>query len=249
MSTITILGEGPLGHAVADALGARGDVVAVHGRPRSGRHDAGAIRGSDVVVDASRGDAVLSNVTVALAAGVRRIAVATTGWEQDRERVASRAERLGATVVAAPNLALGAAIFLRLVSDAAHLAAAIGGFEPSVVEWHRRAKVDRPSGTARDIVRRLSDASLSIDPDEIAVVRSGAMPGQHTVALDGPSETIELRLTARDRRGYAAGAIAAIDWLVADTGRPAGIVPFDVVVDDLIARHSRPIPAPTASAA
>jgi 4-hydroxy-tetrahydrodipicolinate reductase len=233
MSTITILGDGALGEAVAARLRERGDVVSIRGRPATGRHELATIAGSDVVVDASRGEAVASNVTVALAAGVQRIVVATSGWQDDRDRVAAAVARSGASLVAASNLALGAAIFLRLVDEAARLAASIGGFEPSVVEWHRRWKADRPSGTAREIVGRLG-AHLPIDVDEVAVVRSGSMPGMHAVALDGPSETIELRLTARDRSGYAAGAVAAIDWLLA-APRGAGLIPFDRVVDELIA--------------
>ncbi|HET7474238.1 MAG TPA: dihydrodipicolinate reductase C-terminal domain-containing protein [Candidatus Limnocylindrales bacterium] len=241
MSTITILGDGALGHAIAHRLRERGDVVAVRGRPPSGRHELATIAGSDVVVDASRGEAVASNLTVALAAGVRRIVVATTGWDEERDRVAGAVERVGATAVVAPNLALGAALFLRLVDDAARLAASIGGFDPSVVEWHRRTKTDRPSGTAREIVRRLA-AELPMTVDEVAVVRSGSMPGMHAVAFDGASETIELRLTARDRSGYAAGATAAIDWLLASP-RPSGLVPFDRVVDDLIATRVAERPA------
>jgi 4-hydroxy-tetrahydrodipicolinate reductase len=233
MSTITILGDGALGEAVAARLRERGDVVSIRGRPATGRHELATIAGSDVVVDASRGEAVASNVTVALAAGVQRIVVATSGWQDDRDRVAAAVARSGASLVAASNLALGAAIFLRLVDEAARLAASIGAFEPSVVEWHRRSKADRPSGTAREIVGRLG-AHLPIDVDEVAVVRSGSMPGMHAVALDGPSETIELRLTARDRSGYAAGAVAAIDWLLA-APRGAGLIPFDRVVDELIA--------------
>jgi 4-hydroxy-tetrahydrodipicolinate reductase len=235
-STITILGDGALGGAIAGRLRERGDVVSVRGRPATGRHELTTIAGSDIVIDASRADAVASNLTDALAAGVRNLVVATTGWHDDRERLAAAAARVGASVVVAPNLALGAAIFLRLVDEAAALAAALGGFEPSVVEWHRRTKADRPSGTAREIVGRLG-AHLPIELDEVAVVRSGSMPGMHVVALDGPSETIELRLTARDRSGYAAGALAAIDWLLA-APRPAGLIPFDRVVDDLVAARA-----------
>jgi 4-hydroxy-tetrahydrodipicolinate reductase len=237
MSTITILGDGALGRAIDAALRARGDVVSIHGRPAAGRHDLAAIAGSDVVVDASRGEAVAGNVATTLAAGCRRLVVATTGWHDDLARVERAVGRTRATAVVAPNLALGAAVYLRLVDEAARLASAIGGFEPSVVEWHRRTKADRPSGTAREIVRRLG-AALPISVDEVAVIRSGSMPGMHAVALDGPSETIELRLTARDRSGYATGALAAIDWLLA-APRPAGLIPFDAVVDDLIARRAR----------
>ena len=72
------------------------------------------------------------------------------------------------------------------------------------------------------------------------------MPGHHTVAFDAAGETIELRLTARDRSAYAAGALAAIDWLRAAPRAP-GIHAFDEVVDDLVAAatpgRDRPVPA------
>ena len=235
MTTTIVLGDGPLGRAVGDALRARGEDATVLGRPAGGHHDPSRLRGPRSVVDASRASAVAGNVEDALAAGCRSFVIATTGWQADAERVGAALRRAGAAAVVAPNLALGAALFLRLVDEAARLAAALGGFEPSVVEWHRRSKADRPSGTAREIVRRLS-AALPIELDEVAVVRSGSMPGQHVVALDGASETIELRLTARDRAGYAAGALAAIDWLTSQPRSP-GIHSFDEVVDALLARR------------
>jgi 4-hydroxy-tetrahydrodipicolinate reductase len=234
MNETIVLGDGPLGRAIGAALAERGETARILGRPGRGHHDPLDLSGADVVVDASRGEAVAANVEAALQAGVRRFVLATTGWQTDADRVAAALRRSGATGVAAPNLALGAALFLRLVDEAARLAGALGGFEPSILEWHRRSKADRPSGTAREIVRRLAP-DLPIDVDEVAVLRSGSMPGMHVVGLDGASETIELRLTARDRSGYAAGALVAIDWLRAEPRTP-GIHSFDTVVDDRIER-------------
>jgi 4-hydroxy-tetrahydrodipicolinate reductase len=233
MATTIILGNGPLGQAIASSLRDRGEPAAVLGRPAGGRHHPAGLAGADVVVDASRGEAVVANLEAALAAGCRRFVIATTGWQDDHRTVEAALRADGAAAVVAPNLALGAALFLRLIDEAAALAAAIGGFEPSVLEWHRRTKADRPSGTAREIVRRLA-VELPIGAAEIAVIRSGAMPGMHVVGLDSASETIELRLTARDRSGYARGALAAIDWLAVEMRSP-GTHPFDEVVDDLIA--------------
>lgn len=247
--TTTILGDGPLGRAIAEAIRARGDEARVLGRPAAGRHGPETLHGADVIVDASRAAAVASNVESGLEAGCRRFVLATTGWQADADAIGASLRRAGAVAVAAPNLAMGAALFLRLVDEAARLAAAIGGFEPSVLEWHRREKADRPSGTARDIVRRLA-TRLPIDVDEVAVLRSGSMPGMHVVGLDGASETIELRLTARDRSGYAAGALAAIDWLAASTRTP-GIHAFDEVVDERLAAvrpTDRPAEAVSATA-
>jgi 4-hydroxy-tetrahydrodipicolinate reductase len=252
MTTTIVLGDGPLGLAIEAALRGRGDTVRVLGRPTvDGRHDPTILGAADVIVDASRADAVAANVDAALDAGCRAFVIATTGWHGDVDRVGAALRRAGAVAVAAPNLALGAALFLRLVDEAARLAAAIGGFEPSVLEWHRRSKLDRPSGTAREIVRRLA-LELPIDVDEVAVVRSGSMPGMHAVGLDGASETIELRLTARDRSGYAAGALAAIDWVVQATPRSPGIHAFDEVLDERIAAGRRigtPTPEPVAATA
>ncbi|HUQ78888.1 MAG TPA: dihydrodipicolinate reductase C-terminal domain-containing protein [Patescibacteria group bacterium] len=233
MATTIVLGDGPLGQAISTALRGRGDAVQLLGRPVGAGHDPAVLRAADVVVDASRAEAVAPNIEAALDAGCRAFVVATTGWQADVDRVEAALRRTGATAIVAPNLALGAALFLRLVDEAARLAGAIGGFEPSVLEWHRRSKADRPSGTAREIVRRLSIA-LPIDVDEVAVLRAGAMPGMHVVGLDGASETIELRLTARDRSGYAAGALAAVDWLLQAPHAP-GIHAFDEVVDGLVA--------------
>ena len=231
MDTI-ILGDGALGRAIEAAILARnGERPLVLGRPRPGRHDPVHFTRAGVVVDASHGDAVEANTEAALAGGARRFVIATTGWDAFRAAVDERFRAVGAAAVVAPNLSLGAAIFFRLVERAGTLTGRAAGFDPYVLEWHRRTKRDRPSGTAREIARRLGEGRL-VEP-EIAVIRAGSSPGMHLVGFDAPGETIELRLTARDRSAYAAGALAAIDWLTAIRREP-GIHPFDQVVDELL---------------
>ncbi len=238
----TILGNGPFGRAVADALAARGVAVRVVGRPATGAHEPGTFAGVDVVVDASRGDAVLANVAAAIDAGVRRFAIATTAWEPDRREVAELLRAQGAAGVAASNFSPGALVFAQLVELAARQVSRLPGYEPYVVEWHRHGKVDRPSGTARDLARRILAADSALDrvssPTdgpaesgalEVVAVRAGTNPGRHLVGFDGPGETIELTLTARDRSACASGVVAAADWLLAEP-RPAGLHPFEAVL-------------------
>jgi 4-hydroxy-tetrahydrodipicolinate reductase len=238
-----ILGDGPFGRAVADALAAHGVAVRVVGRPIDGTHEREAFAGVDVVVDASRGDAVRANVEAAANAGVRRFAIATTAWEADRPEVAELLRARGAVAVAASNFSPGALFFARLVETAARQAARLPGYEPYVVEWHRRGKQDRPSGTARDLARRILAADPARDhvssptdgpaePGalEVVAVRAGTNPGRHLVGFDGPGETIELTLTARDRSACASGVVAAVDWLLAED-RPAGLHPFEAVLE------------------
>ena len=249
---LLIYGPGRLGSAIATAAAGQGWQVSTIGRPPlHGLRDAAP--GADVVVDASMGAAVPANLAHALAAGNRAFILAATAWELDEARVAAMLAEHGAVGVAATNLSLGAALFLRLVERAAEWYSRAGAFEPSVVEWHRRGKADRPSGTARAIARRI----VAVDPRwagpddtgnrsstrpelEVVGIRAGAAPGSHLVTFDGPGESVELRLTARDRTAYADGALAAARWLTSATCSP-GLHPFEEVVDDLL---GTPIAAP-----
>jgi 4-hydroxy-tetrahydrodipicolinate reductase len=247
MQTV-ILGDGPMGHVLADALATRGDGVTVLGRPAADAHPAEALAQADVVFEFSRGDAVALNVEQALAAGARRIVIGTSGWEADRATVERALERAGAAAVWGATFSIGVGLFIRLAEDATRLFGRFEAYDPFVVEWHRAGKIDRPSGTAKELSRRLLAAhpgkqvaaepgsSGARRPEELDVtsIRAGANPGMHLVGFDAPGETLELRISARDRSAYAAGAIAAAEWLIGGR-RPAGLHPFDTVIDDLTA--------------
>jgi 4-hydroxy-tetrahydrodipicolinate reductase len=237
---ITILGDGHLGWAIAAVASDRGLRTPVVGRPPGRRHDPTVFDSVDVVVDATVGPALASNVAAALEAGVRRFVLATTGWADQREAVEASLRAAGASAVAASNFSLGVALFGRLVAVAAELYGSIDGFDPYILEWHRRGKVDRPSGTALELGGRLAShhpGLRTVDELDIVSLRAGASPGMHLVGFDAAGESIELRHTARDRSTYAAGILAAADWLTR-APRTAGIHPFDAVIDELLARPS-----------
>jgi len=251
METI-IFGGGRLGTAIAATLRERGESApTIVGRPDravpADRMRIAMRQPADVAFECSNGEAVATNVAAALDAGIRRLVIATTGWSTDRAAVERLLRDRGAAAVASANFSLGMLLFGRLVDRAVELFGPLADFDPYLVEWHRAAKPDRPSGTARELARRIVAAHPrkqriadparpgSADPAELelAVVRAGASPGVHTVGFDAPGETVELRLTARDRSAYAAGALAAADWLCA-TRRSPGIHDFDRVADELL---------------
>jgi 4-hydroxy-tetrahydrodipicolinate reductase len=250
MDMMLILGDGPLGRAVEAAARDRAEVrgrdgvtpgagVRLLGRPSAGRHAPADLAEAGIIVEASRAEAVASNVAAALDAGCRRFVIATTGWAADRARVDALLGEHGAAAVAASNFSLGVVLFGRLVEAAVGLFGPLEAFDPYLLEWHRRSKRDRPSGTAGDLARRIAAAHPRLrGPEELEVVsvRAGASPGMHLVGFDAVGETIELRLTARDRSAYAAGILAAADWLGLAPRAP-GLHPFDPIVDELVARH------------
>jgi 4-hydroxy-tetrahydrodipicolinate reductase len=248
MDTMLILGDGALGRAVESAGlkwahgGARrpARTVRILGRPPGGRHDPASLADASIIVEASRGDAVADNLAAGLEAGCQAFVIATTGWGPERDRVEALLGSQSAAAVAASNFSLGVVLFGRLVEAAVELFGPLDAFDPYLVEWHRRSKPDRPSGTATDLARRIvadHPRLTTADDLEIVSVRAGESPGMHLVGFDAAGETIELRLTARDRSPYAAGILAAADWLERAPRAP-GLHAFDPIVDELIARDA-----------
>jgi len=245
-----VAGDGSMGRAVEAALAGRGaPALAVLGLPasRSG-HEPTTFAGADVLFEFSQGDAVLPNVRAALAGGVRRFVVGTTAWAEDRAEVERLLGEGQACAVASPSFSVGVMLFARLVEDATRLFGPFAEYDPYLVEWHRRTKADRPSGTALELARRiiaahprkqrmaqlLAHGAPAPEELDVAVIRAGSAPGMHLVGFDAPGESLELRLTARDRSAYAAGAVASAEWLMAAPRTP-GIHTFDEVIDSMIA--------------
>ena len=248
-----VAGDGGMGRAVAAALVGRGmPPRAILGLPdsRSG-HAPERFRGADVLFDFTAGDAVLQNVRAALDGGIRHFVIGTTNWAVDRPAVEDLLHERHAAAVASASFSLGVMLFARLVEDAARLFGPFPDYDPYLVEWHRRTKIDRPSGTAIELSRRLIAAHPrktrvaramvhgAPEPDEldVSVIRAGSAPGMHLVGFDAPGESLEMRLTARDRSAYASGAITAAEWLLAEPRMP-GFHSFDDIVDSIIEKQS-----------
>lgn len=245
METV-ICGDGPMGRALGDELREAGNRVRVLGRPRGQSHDPTSFEGAEVVHEFSTASAVSDNVSAALDAGCRRFVVGTTGWNADRERVERLIVDARAAAVVAPTFSPAATVLLEVARDLAVRLGRLGGYDPYIIEWHRAGKRDRPSGTAAELARRIVTASPAKDrvaecgggqanADELEVLslRAGAAPGMHLIGFDAAGETLEVRLTARDRRCYAAGARLAAEWLMAVPRKP-GIHPFERVAGDLV---------------
>jgi 4-hydroxy-tetrahydrodipicolinate reductase len=245
-----VAGDGAMGRAVATALASRGTPpMAILGMPHSpAGHAPERFAGAEIVFDFSVGEAVVPNLRAATQADVRNFVIGTTNWASDRAAAESVLITAGASAVASLSFSLGVMLFARLVEEAARLFGPFAEYDPYLVEWHRRTKGDRPSGTALELSRRLIAAHPrktrvaaprthgSPDPDEldVSVIRAGAAPGMHLVGFDAPGESLEMRLTARDRSAYSAGALTAADWLLAEPRAP-GIHSFETVIDAVIA--------------
>jgi 4-hydroxy-tetrahydrodipicolinate reductase len=205
---LLIIGYGRMGKIV-DALSAE------FGMTVAGRIDVDNVNDewpdADVAIDFSAADAVPANVRRLAGRGID-VVIGTTGWGAQEAEVRREAEERGIGVVSAPNFALGVNLFVALTERAAELMAAHPGFGGWIHESHHAAKRDAPSGTALllEAAMRGRGYDRAID---VSSTRAGAIPGTHTIGFDAAGETITLTHTARDRSGFARGALEAARWV------------------------------------
>ena len=229
---IALIGFGVMGQLVAAEARKAGDEVgAVLTSKESslGVDDlVGKLRGHDVAIDFSIGEAVLKNIEACARATVPLVE-GTTGWKQ-HEPAAKQivAEHSGALVHGA-NFSVGVNLFYRIAKHAAELFAAVDGYSPFIEEAHHMRKRDAPSGTALKLRDLMSE---HLGPDiPTASTRAGYIPGTHRVGFDSEADQILLTHTARSRQGFASGALLAAHWI---SGR-TGVFEFGEVIDEIIA--------------
>ncbi len=208
---LLIVGYGKMGRMVEEL--AVSDGVEIAGRVDQGRDE---WANADVAIDFSTADALLSNFAQ-YSARKLPVVIGTTGWNTHVDRLRAEATQAGIGVVASANFSIGVNIFERVVAEAARMMAAQPQFGSWIHEIHHAAKRDAPSGTALLLRDAMIAAGFNRTID-MSSARAGMIPGTHTVGFDSASDTIELLHRARDRRGFAAGALLAARWVQGRSG-------------------------------
>ncbi|HYW44081.1 MAG TPA: dihydrodipicolinate reductase C-terminal domain-containing protein [Bryobacteraceae bacterium] len=173
-------------------------------------------RGIDVAIDFSIPPAVPRNVEGIAALGVSMV-IGTTGWLEHVDAVKAAVEKGGIGLVWSPNFSIGVNAFFRLVAEAARLLAAEPEYGAWAWEIHHSTKKDAPSGTLLKLVESMKQAGFA-RPIDVGSSRAGAHPGTHEIGFDSAADTITLRHTARNREGFARGALKAAQWVAGKTG-------------------------------
>jgi 4-hydroxy-tetrahydrodipicolinate reductase len=234
MTRIALIGYGAMGReleALAHAHGCEVTAIFDVDRPLTTSSEASF----DVAIDFSLPDAVVNNVRT-LAHLQRPVVIGTTGWYAQLPDVSSIVTSSGIGCVWGSNFSVGVQMFLRIVRAAAALANDAPEYDVMVHEWHHHRKKDSPSGTAIASASTIVDAmdrkhSMEIETQHdrvnpyalhVTSTRGGEVVGRHVVTMDSVYDTIDLVHNAKNRSGFAQGALLAAKWVV---GRK-GIVDF-----------------------
>lgn len=226
---IALVGYGNMGRVVDEVAVARGvEVVDRFTRERPLRSNAGL--SGVTIVDFSVPEAVPETARAAAALSLPLV-IGTTGWNDHMDEVRETIESSAAGAVQASNFSLGVNVFYRLAEQAAKMLAAFE-YDPFIQDWHHRFKKDSPSGTALEIRRRMARYYSGDGEREIPIScqRAGYVPSEHSVGFDSQADTIHLQHRARNRQGFAEGALLAARWIA---GRK-GFHSFQEALDDIL---------------
>ncbi len=186
-----------------------------------------AMAGADVAIDFTLAAAAEGNARAAAAAGCPLV-VGTTGLDKKAHAALDKAST-SVPVVYAPNMSIGMNVLCRLAEVAA---AALGNaYGAAINEIHHQHKIDRPSGSALRIAeavaraRGTDPAEVILDEDSaakgdagrivISSVREGEVIGTHRLCFAGDGERLTISHEVDDRKIFAAGALAAARWIIA----------------------------------
>ncbi|MCR5289256.1 MAG: 4-hydroxy-tetrahydrodipicolinate reductase [Treponema sp.] len=238
---IALVGYGKMGHLLKNVAIEKGhtvavtvDVVAPDADVKipagDGQALARAIKsaGVDGIIEFSHPSAVMTNIKALLPLGIP-IVVGTTGWNDKVAEVEKLASDCGGTLLYSSNYSIGVNMFFKIVEEAVKVLQPFSEYDIAIHEMHHNQKADSPSGTALEIARRvLANTSAKTEtvvdafhtkpaPQQLHVssTRIGSNPGEHTVYFDSPADTIELTHRARNREGFARGAVFSLEKLVA----------------------------------
>jgi 4-hydroxy-tetrahydrodipicolinate reductase len=255
---IIIVGYGKMGRLLEKAALDRGhhiaaviDPYAASAETRSGAPllpllpEGAALKGADVAIEFTRPDTTVENIT-ALARRKLPVVTGTTGWYERLPEVGRVISGAGTSLLWSSNFSLGVNLFYRIAAYAAGLIDPFPEYDVGGLEAHHNKKADSPSGTAKTLVEqvlarmtrktqvRWDTLDRLPEPGEIHFpsLRIGSAPGTHSLFFDSPADTIEITHTARNREGFAFGAIQAARWLL--SGARQGVFTMDDVFADIL---------------
>ncbi len=228
---IAIIGYGKMGHEIEKIAKSKGINVASVIDPNGNNAihkdiNEQSMRNVDVCIDFTKPNAVISNIQK-IAKFRKNIVMGTTGWHDGLAEAQKIVKQSKIGFIYASNFSIGVNVFFKIVENAAKIINKIDDYDIYGYELHHSKKIDSPSGTAKTLgeiliknIKRknkllFDKIDRKIEPNELqfASVRAGSIPGIHVVGFDSSADTIELKHEARNREGFALGAITAAQWI------------------------------------
>jgi 4-hydroxy-tetrahydrodipicolinate reductase len=177
----------------------------------------------DVAIEFTSPSTAFDNISKCMDAGLPVVS-GSTGWTDRIVELKKRckAEYLG--FVYASNYSLGVNILFSLNERLAGIMQNHEGYDVRMTEIHHSQKLDAPSGTALtladgilgNVSRKKQWVLQNSGRNEdlwINAIRTGKVTGDHEVFYESTFDSISIKHSAKDRSGFATGALVAAEFI------------------------------------
>jgi len=226
---IALIGYGKMGKEIDRLAGSGNEVILRITSQNRDQLKPEALSKADVAIEFSRPESVYDNLVACFKAGVP-VVTGTTGWHNRIGEINKICSAENGSLLYSSNFSIGVQVFIELNRKLAIMMNKLPGYEVTIEETHHLQKLDAPSGTAitvaEEIISRLDRksgwAAGDVAPmsEKLPVVshRVDGVVGDHTVRYDSPIDRITLSHEAKNRQGFATGALEAAKWLMLKKG-------------------------------
>ena len=239
---IALIGYGKMGKEIERIARGRGhEIVCIIDLDNREDFASEAYRSADVAIEFTNPQAAYDNYLRAFDAGVKVVS-GSTGWLKEHgEDVRRLCAEEGKTLFWSSNFSLGVAIFSAVNKYLARIMNQFPEYDVAMEETHHIHKLDAPSGTAITLAEGILEnldrktrwvkgtlqapdgtvsGSAQCAPEELPInsVRRDEVPGIHSIRYDSAADSITLTHDAKNRSGFALGAVLAAEYTARHTG-------------------------------
>jgi 4-hydroxy-tetrahydrodipicolinate reductase len=226
---IALIGYGKMGKAIEElaVLRAHEIVLRISSSNLSAFTKENLVQ-SDVAIEFTGPHSAESNIKKCIEAGIPVIS-GSTGWTGKMDEIQEYVSQKNGSFLYASNFSVGVNIFFEINKKLAALMAEQKEYEVILEEIHHTQKKDAPSGTAITLAEQVLEKvkrkkrwinDLSDNPEDLEIIsqRIDPTPGTHTVSYSSAVDTISISHTAHNRKGFAAGAVLAAEFIKGKKG-------------------------------
>ena len=227
---IALIGSGKMGKEIEKVALSRGhEIVSIIDINNQDDFESEAFKSADVAIEFTNPMVAYSNYMKAFKAGVKLVS-GSTGWMAEHgDEVKELCNKSGKTLFWSSNFSLGVTIFSAVNKYLAKIMNQFPAYDVTMSETHHVHKLDAPSGTAitlaEGILENMERKSVWVKEEAHATnelpihsIREGEVFGIHTIRYDSEADSISITHDAKNRGGFALGAVLAAEYTAAHEG-------------------------------
>jgi 4-hydroxy-tetrahydrodipicolinate reductase len=186
------------------------------------------LAGIDVAIEFTTPSSACHNISVCFDAETPVVS-GTTGWLDRMPEIKERCLKENHAIVYSSNFTIGVNILFNINTHLAKLIKPFDKYKPGIEEIHHTKKIDAPSGTAislaQQIINEISrfrnwklEGNVDSQTIPVKAVRADDIVGIHEVIYESDVDTISIRHSAKNRKGFAEGVLLAAEFIINKKG-------------------------------